>query len=103
MSVLVDKYNDLSNIFMDKMNISKHPKIKKCNFKGCKEIMDLANRIECNKCHIFHCMSHRVYEAHDCKVFELEQKKQENSLDKMRKKMEIQNKLIADLKKEYIK
>ena len=64
--------------------------------------MDLANRHTCNKCGITHCMSHRVYEAHECKVFLNEQKSQENTLVKQHEKIKEQNRLLAELKKEFI-
>jgi len=103
MSVLVDK--PISEIpFVNSNYINNIPiKIKKCNYKGCKEIMDLANRVQCNKCQIYHCMFHRVYEAHNCKVFLEEQKKQENSLVKEREKLIKQNNLLKELANKYIK
>ena len=110
MGTLVDRIIDLTNIFNSKMTITdnlkkkenKPKKIKKCNLNGCKEIMDLVNRHTCNKCGITHCMSHRVYEAHECKVFLNEQKSQENTLIKQHEKIKEQNKLLAELKKEFI-
>lgn len=114
MGTLVDRIVDLTNLFnsnkfiyakdeKNKLESSKKPKkIKKCNFNGCKEIMDLANRHTCNKCGITHCMFHRVYESHECKIFLNEQKSQENTLIKQQEKIKEQNKLLAELKKEYI-
>ncbi len=103
MSVLVDKpISEISLINSNYINQTSN-KIKKCNFKGCKEVMDLANRVQCNKCNIYHCMFHRVYEAHNCTVFLDEQKKQENSLVKEREKLIKQNNLLKELAKKYIK
>lgn len=113
MGTLVDKIINLTNTFSNKISLEnsnrqlpakdKKIKIKKCNFNGCKEIMDLANRHTCNKCGITHCMFHRVYESHDCTVFIKEQKLQENALIKQHEKIIQQNKLLAELKKEFIK
>ncbi len=105
MRILVDKIVDLTNKFSNKniINENKPIKIKKCNFNGCKEIMDLANRHTCNKCGITYCMYHRVYESHECKIFLQEQKSQENELIIQHEKKIQQNKLLAELKKEFIK
>jgi hypothetical protein len=114
MGSLVDRIKDLTNLLNNnksiyKINltdnskkIEKSKKIKKCNFNGCKEIMDLVNRHTCIKCGITHCMFHRVYEAHECKIFINEQKSKENTLKKQNEKIREQNKLLAELKKEFI-
>ncbi len=95
MSVLVENNNFVE---IQSFKVKK----QKCFVKGCKEIIDLVNKHECNKCKKIHCLYHRVYESHNCSVFLDQQKKEENILQKQRQKIILQNKLLKDLKKEFL-
>ncbi len=42
----------------------------KCGHKTCmNRDLDLVSRFECNLCNIIYCPSHRLYEKHNCIVF----------------------------------
>ena len=97
MSVLVDSYNYSNVSIVNDINIIK----EKCNVKGCKEVIDLVNRHQCQKCKKIHCLFHRIYESHNCEVFLKESKK--DIFKDIKKKFQLQNKLLNDLKKEFIK
>ena len=71
-------------------------KLKKCNLKSCKTIMDLVNCMECIKCHEKFCLEHRLFEAHDCIIFKNEIKI--NELDVFKNKTNLQNEIINSLK-----
>lgn len=74
-------------------------KKKKCNFKGCKVELDLVNNMICNKCNLKYCMDHRLYESHKCEKY----KSNSDDFNKIKNKFTQQNKLLALLKKEFIK
>ncbi len=94
MSILVENNN------FDEIQSNKIKK-ERCYVKGCKEIIDLVNRHECRKCKNIYCLYHRVYESHNCEVFMKEQK--EDNLKSIKDKFLLQNKILKDLKKEFIK
>ncbi len=73
---------------------------KKCKYKICKTHLDLVNSMECNKCHNYYCLDHRLYEAHNCHVFMNETKI--NELDIIKEKMFLQNQIIMSLKKDKL-
>lgn len=75
------------------------PKLKKCPVKGCKDLLETSNRIKCSKCGKIVCVYHKTYESHNCKKY----KQEVNQLEIMKQKIELQNKLINELKERYLK
>lgn len=61
--------------------VSDHDKkhLPKCNFIKCRNHMNLLNRWPCSYCNKIFCSGHRMYEDHNCGIYNEIKTKQNNS------------------------
>ncbi len=83
--------------------------LPKCNFPKCRNYMELVNRWTCSYCKNIFCSGHRMYENHNCAIYNEIKTKQNNSgtifhsqelshFEKMFKMSKVVDNLIKDIK-----